>query len=123
MTNKKKHVCTKVPPLSQNFLPFHWSPECQESFEKLKEALITTPVLSYLDYSKLFLLETDASLKGSGAILSQQDSEGNLHVVSFEKSMNNYSSAKLELLAHQYAKSLRIISSVQSLLYLWIIIP
>ena len=105
-TKKKKHVDTKVPPLSHNLPPFQWSPECQESFERLKEALITAPVL-YLDYLKPFLLEMDTSLKGLGAVLLQEDNEGNLHVVSFtlhtlklyEKSMKNYSSAKLKLLA------------------------
>ena len=73
----------------------------------MKEALITTLVLSYLDYLKLFLLETDASLKGLGAVFSQEDSKGNLCVVSFtshtlkpyKKSMKKYSSAKLKLLA------------------------
>ena len=106
-TKKKKCVGTKVPPLSQNLPPFQWSPECQESFKRLKEALITTPVLSYPDYLKLFLLETDMSLKGLIAVLSQEDSEGNLSIMSFtlhtlkpyKKSMKNYSSAGLELLA------------------------
>ena len=110
-TKEKKCAGTKVPPLSQNFPPFQWSSDCQESFEKLKEALITTPVLSYLDYSKPFLLEMDASLKGLGTVLSQEDNEGNLCVMSFtlctlkpyEKSMKNYSSAKLELLALKWA--------------------
>ena len=68
-------------------------------------------VLSYLDYSKLFILETDASLKGLGAILSQEDSDGNVHLVSFashilkpyEKSMKNYSSMKLKLLALKWS--------------------
>ena len=107
VATKKKHAGTKVPPLSQNLPPLQWSPECQESFVKLKEALITTLVLSYLDYSKPFLLEMDTSLKRLGAVFSQEDSKGNLHVVSFtlhmlkpyEKSMKNYSSTKLKLLA------------------------
>ena len=111
VTTKKKCAGTKVPPLSQNLPPFQWSPECQESFEKLKEALITTPVLSYLDYSKPFILEMDASLKGLGAVLSQEDSDGNVCIVSFtshtlkpyEKSMKNYSSMKLELLALKWS--------------------
>ena len=111
VTTKKKCAGRKVPPLSQNLPPFQWSSACQESFEKLKEALITMLVLSYPDYSKLFILETDASLKGLGAVLSQEDSDGNVCVVSFasrtlkpyEKSMKNYSSAKLELLALKWS--------------------
>ena len=53
----------------------------------------------------------DASLKGLGAILLQEDNEGNLHVVSYasytlkpyEKSMKSYSSAKLKLLALKWS--------------------
>ena len=68
-------------------------------------------VLSYLDYSKLYILETDASLKGLGAVLSQDNSDGNVCIVSFmsctlkpsEKLMKNYSSAKLELLALRWS--------------------
>ena len=111
VTTKKKHAGKKVPLLSQNLPPFQWSPECQESLKKLKEALITMPVLSYPDYSKPFVLETDTSLKGLGAVLSQEDSDGNVHVVSFasctlkpyEKSMKNYSSVKLKLLALKWS--------------------
>ena len=37
---KKKHAGVKGPPLVPNLPPFQWMPEHQESFEKLKEALI-----------------------------------------------------------------------------------
>ena len=107
IATKKKHADTKVPPLAHNLPPFQWTPEHQESFDKLKEALTAVPVLSYLAYSKPFLLEMDASLKDLGTVLSQEDNKGSLHVVSYashtlkpyEKSMKSYSSAKLELLA------------------------
>ena len=58
-----------------------------------------------------FILETDASLKGLGAVLTQEDDEGNFCIISYashtlkpyERSMRNYSSAKLELLALKWA--------------------
>ena len=83
----------------------------QESFDRLKLALTSAPVLAYLNYEKPFLLETDASLKGLGAVLSQEDNDGNMRVISYashmlkpyEKSMHNYSSAKLELLALKWS--------------------
>ena len=43
---------------------FQWTPTCQEGFHELKKALTEAPVLAYPDYSKPFILETDASLKG-----------------------------------------------------------
>ena len=82
-----------------------------ESFNKLKEGLTSAPILAYPDYSKPFILETDASLKGLGAVLTQEDDEGNFRIISYasrtlkpyEHSMRNYSSAKLELLALKWA--------------------
>ena len=55
-----------------NLPEFQWAPACQEGFSQLKKALTEAPVLAYPDYSKPFILETDASLKGLGAVLSQK---------------------------------------------------
>ena len=97
--------------MPQNLPPFKWYSDQQESFEKLKQALISSPILAYPDYSKPFVLETDASLKGLGAVLSQEDDQGKYRVISFashalkpfERSMWNYSLAKLESLALKWA--------------------
>ena len=108
---KKTRARIKLPPLQQNLPPFQWTVDQQESFDKLKLALTSAPVLAYPNYEKPFLLETDASLKGLGAVLSQEDDDGNMRIISFasytlkpyEKSMRNYSSAKLELLALKWS--------------------
>ena len=83
----------------------------QEAFDALKEALSTAPVLGYPDFSREFILEIDASLNGLGTILSQQGKDGQIHVIAYashslhpsERSMHNYSSAKLELLVLKWA--------------------
>ena len=54
----------------------------QDTFDALKEALSTAPVLGYSDISRDFILETDASLNGLGAILSQQK-DGQIHVIAY----------------------------------------
>ncbi|KAL5509658.1 hypothetical protein EMCRGX_G005060 [Ephydatia muelleri] len=48
-----------------------WTATCQQAFDNLRNCLMTSPVLAYLDYSKRFLLDTDASDYGIGAVLSQ----------------------------------------------------
>ena len=68
-------------------------------------------MLGYSNFEREFILETDASLRGLGAVLSQVDEQGKTHIIAYvswtlrpsEKSMRNYSSAKLELLALKWA--------------------
>ena len=55
-----------------DLLEFQWTPACQEGFDQLKKALTEVTILAYPDYSKPFILETNASLKGLGAVLSQK---------------------------------------------------
>ena len=70
--------------MKKNDLPeFQWTPACQEGFDQLKKALTEAPILAYPDYSKLFILETDASLKGLGAVLSQKGNDNEIRVISY----------------------------------------
>ena len=50
-----------------------WTPHCQESFTILKNALSSSPILHSPDFQRQFILQTDASNRGVGAVLSQHD--------------------------------------------------
>ena len=52
--------------------PFLWSTDCQSSFEKLKQVLVTAPVLVKAQMTKPFELFTDASQDHVGAVLMQK---------------------------------------------------
>ena len=90
---------------------FVWSKECQEGFDAHKQALTTAPVLAYPDYTQPFILETDASLKGLGAVLSQKGKDVVVRVIAYasqslqpsERSIRDYSSAKIELMALKWS--------------------
>jgi len=40
-----------------------WTDECEKSFQNLKEKLINSPILAFPDFSKEFILDTDASFE------------------------------------------------------------
>jgi transposase InsO family protein len=50
---------------------FQWTSAHDIAFNQLKQALVTAPVLHLPDFSKSFIIETDASAKGIGAVLQQ----------------------------------------------------
>ena len=89
IATKKTRARIKLPPLQQNLPPFEWTLGQQESFGKLKLALTSSPVLAYPNYEKPFFLETDTSLKGLGAVLSQEDDKGNMRIISYASHMRN----------------------------------
>uniref|UniRef100_A0A3Q3KZ30 Gypsy retrotransposon integrase-like protein 1 n=1 Tax=Mastacembelus armatus TaxID=205130 RepID=A0A3Q3KZ30_9TELE len=55
---------------------FEWSEYCTAAFQQLKAALVYAPVLEYSDPGQPFLLDTDASSMGVGAVLSQKGEAG-----------------------------------------------
>jgi len=57
-------------------VPFVWSDACPAAFVKLKNALITAPILALPDFTLPFVLTTDACVNGIGWILSNKYSDG-----------------------------------------------
>ena len=62
---------------------FHWTRECQVAFTELKSRLTSAPILAFPDFSKPFILDTDASDSGIGAVLSQHDEDGSERVIAY----------------------------------------
>ena len=60
-----------------------WSQECERAFRQLKTRLCSNPVLQSPDLEKEFILQTDASDCGVGAVLSQRDAAGSDHPVCY----------------------------------------
>ena len=84
--------------------PMQLPPEMREAVWTLKEKILTLPLLAFPDFTKPFLLETDASKEGLGAVLSQKQDDGRFHPVTFGScslmpAEKNYHNSKLEFLA------------------------
>ena len=60
-----------------------WTNQCEEAFQTLKRLLCSAPVLKGPDFNKHFILQTDASERGIGAVLSQLDEDQEEHPIAF----------------------------------------
>ena len=69
--------------LTRKDVPFDWTPTYEQAFDELKQALITAPVLAYPNFEQEFLLETDASGIGLGAVLAQRREDGTVRPISY----------------------------------------
>src|SRR5256885_4609998 len=89
-------------------IPFEWTNKQQNAFDYLKKRLMEAPILQYPDFNKPFLIYTDASGTGLGAVLSQLNDEGKECVIAYaSRSLNkaecNYGITDQECLAIVWA--------------------
>ena len=86
---------------------FQWNEEAQRAFEHLKMSLLTEPVLRLPDFDRNFVVYTDASDYGLGAVLAQNFVDGEAVVAyasrQLSSSERNYSTFQKECLAIVWA--------------------
>jgi len=102
------HICNPLYKLLKKDVKYVWSDECEHAFVKLKLKLTSAPVLCTPRYDKPFIIHTDASMEGVGAILSQVDDQGHEHPIIYisralKPAEKNYPTTHQELLAVVYA--------------------
>ena len=86
---------------------FKWTPECDHPFRVLKEKLVSAPVLAFPCFSEEFVVDSDASDYGLGAVISQRQ-DGDEKAIAYasrvlEDHERQYSTTKKEMLAMVYA--------------------
>ena len=96
--------------LTRKDVAFVWSDDCNTAFNLLKECLVRAPVLSYPQFGEgeEFVLETDASGVGLGAVLAQKQEDDQLHPIAYasrslDQHERNYGITELETLALVWA--------------------
>ena len=87
---------------------FDWDDQCEAAFQKVKEMLVSAPLLHPPDLSKPFFLWTDASGKGFGALLEQEGEDNKRYPIAYASRQTNQAEAKyapteLEVAALVYA--------------------
>ena len=62
---------------------FIWTDTCQAAFETLKNRLMSEPILALPTDDGQYVLDTDASDKGLGAVLSEKQVDGHERVIAY----------------------------------------
>src|SRR5258705_449163 len=97
-------ICKPLNDLLRKNKVWEWTDDHYGAFNKLKAAFVSRPVLIIPDYSKPFIIEADASLFATGAVLLQEDSNGEEHPAGYishtlNPAERNYQVYDRELLA------------------------
>jgi len=89
--------------LMKKGVDFVWTRECQEAFEELKQRLISGPILALSVNEGTYIRDTDASVVGYGAVLSQQQAQEERVIAYASRTMGRaeqkYETTRKELLA------------------------
>ena len=92
LTEPIRNVCKK-------FVTFYWNKPQQESFDKVKAAIMSSPTLGIYDPQKPLVLSVDASSVSLGACLMQEGKPIEFASKSLTSSQRNYAQIEKELLA------------------------
>ncbi|KAL0556433.1 hypothetical protein IC582_004947 [Cucumis melo] len=96
-------IATPLTQLTRKGAPFVWSKACEDSFQNLKQKLVTAPVLTVPDGSGSFVIYSDASKKGLGYVLMQQGKVVAYASRQLKSHEQNYPTHDLELAAVVFA--------------------
>ncbi|KAL0556808.1 hypothetical protein IC582_005325 [Cucumis melo] len=96
-------IATPLTQLTMKGAPFVWSKACEDSFQNLKQKLVTAPVLTVPDGSGSFVIYSDASKKGLGCVLMQQGKVVAYASRQLKSHEQNYPTHDLELAAVVFA--------------------
>ncbi|TYK11938.1 ty3-gypsy retrotransposon protein [Cucumis melo var. makuwa] len=92
-----------VSELTRKGAPFVWSKACEDSFQNLKQKLVTASILTVPDGSGSFVIYSDASKKGLGCVLMQQGKVVAYASRQLKSHEQNYPTHDLELAAVVFA--------------------
>ena len=123
-------ITTPLTKRTRKDIKYDWVDACQQSFKKLKSRLTSAPVLALLNGRDGFVVYSDASRKGLGCVLMQNDRVIAYASRQVKKHEENYPTHDLELAAvvfalkiwrhYLYGVHCRIFTDHKSLQYIFI---
>ena len=96
-------IAEPIRELAKEKVPFNWGPEHEESFAMLKREISKAPVIAYYHPQKETVLQTDASIKGLGACLLQEEKPVYFASKALMETQRGYVMIKIESLAVVWA--------------------
>ena len=97
-------------------IEFKWTPDCTKAIKRLKEILLSEPVLHQPDVNRPFFLEVDASDYATGAILFQKDKEERPRICGYHSKTFNETEQRYEIYDKELAAIDRALANWQHLL-------
>ena len=89
--------------LCKDKVPFNWGPEHQAAFKQMKHEIVRAPILAYYKPKKETVLQTDASVKGLGACLLQNQKPVYFASKALTETQHGYVAIEIESLAVAWA--------------------
>ena len=89
--------------LCKDKVPFNWGPEHQAAFKQMKHEIVRAPILAYYNPKKETVLQTDASVKGLGACLLQDQKPVYFASKVLTETQHGYMAIEIESLAVAWA--------------------
>ena len=96
-------IAEPIRELAKDKVPFNWGQEHQSVFTQMKKEIASAPVLAYYNPKKQTVLQTDASIKGLGACLLQEEKAVYFASKVLTDAQQGYVAIELESLAASWA--------------------
>ena len=86
------------------YFSFVWNEKRQKAFDEIKKRMTMTSIVAHLNFEEPFILYTDASREGIGAVLHQKDDQSKERIIAYvSRALNqhekNYPITEKECLA------------------------
>ena len=96
---RRSHVLAPLAQLTSKDVKWHWGPKQAAAFALTKKIICKEAILAYLDFSKPFVIHTDASHYQLGGVISQDGKPIAFYSRKLNDAQTRYATTERELLS------------------------